>query len=303
MNFKLEGKDPGFYAILLAATFLMASSFIAGKILLQHGIPPFSLVGWRFLLAAFAALPLVYFETGSLACLLPAGFKGRDWAIVALIGLLQTALVMGLMFWAMQSISASIAAILSFTNPLWVALLGRFFLNERLSLLQFVALLCGIIGVAMALGIQAAFSSTALTGELTALGAAFCWAVSTLVNKRAALKINSWALSFWQMLTGSLALIIIANMIGQKWPQQLALTDWGWFLWLAIPGSTASFGLWFIALKRGGATYASGFLFLAPLFTVILSALILGTGMTLTQGFGGVLIGLSLWLLNRPRIV
>src|SRR3546814_18215022 len=44
----------------------------------------------------------------------------------------QTAAVMGLLFWAMQFVSASTAAILLFTNPIWVAVLGRFFLGEKL---------------------------------------------------------------------------------------------------------------------------------------------------------------------------
>jgi drug/metabolite transporter (DMT)-like permease len=47
-----------YFAALLAATLLMASSFIAGKALLATGIPPFLLIGWRFVLATLAALPL-----------------------------------------------------------------------------------------------------------------------------------------------------------------------------------------------------------------------------------------------------
>jgi len=75
--------------------------------------------------------------------------------------------------------------------------------------------------------------------------------------------------------------------------------QWGWFVWLAIPASTGSFGLWFVALNKGGATKTSGYLFLAPLFTVVLSFFVLGTSLSWVQAFGGAMIGVALWLVNR----
>ena len=50
----------------------------------------------------------------------------------------------------------------------------------------------------------------------------------------------------------------------------------------------------------GGAARASGFLFLTPAFVVLLSGLILGTAITPSQMIGGAMIGLSIWLINRP---
>src|SRR3546814_101026 len=122
-----------FFITLIASTFLMGSSFVAGKILIQQGFPTMMLVGWRFLVAALATLPLVLLDKGSLRqALFPRRVGLRDLSLVILIGLVQTAAVMGLLFWAMQFVSASTAAILLFTNPIWVAVLGRFFLGEKL---------------------------------------------------------------------------------------------------------------------------------------------------------------------------
>jgi len=126
-----------------------------------------------------------------------------------------------------------------------------------------------------------------------------CWAVATTVNKRAALPIGGLALNFWQMLLGALVLLAVALAGGQRWPAGLAWRDWGWFAWLAIPASTGSFGLWFEALRRGGATHASGWLFLAPLFAVLLSFVVLRTTLTPSQWLGGAAIAAGLWLVNR----
>jgi drug/metabolite transporter (DMT)-like permease len=79
-----------YYAILVAATFLMASSFIAGKILLAHGVPAFLLVGWRFVLAAAAAV--VFFTADDFrAALFPPRFAISHWMTIVMIGVLQTA--------------------------------------------------------------------------------------------------------------------------------------------------------------------------------------------------------------------
>lgn len=280
----------------------MGSSFVAGKILLQQGFTPMILVGWRFFVAALATLPLVLAgERNIVAALLPAKAGLRDVALVTLIGLLQTAAVMGLLFWAMQFISASTAAILLFTNPIWVAVLGRIFLGESLHRARLLGLLLGVVGVAFAIGISPSMfpGGTTLAGEIIGIVSALCWASATLINKRAALPLAPWALSFWQMLVGAIAILAIAYLNGEQWPSGVTREQWAWFLWLSIPASTGSFGLWFVALKRGGATRTSGFLFLAPLFTVILAYFILDTAISWMQAAGGILIGLALWLVNR----
>ena len=78
-------RGAAYYAILVAATFLMASSFIAGKILLEQGVPAFLLVGWRFVVAAAAAAGIVFFRADRFfATLFPARLGPGDWAAVAL---------------------------------------------------------------------------------------------------------------------------------------------------------------------------------------------------------------------------
>jgi drug/metabolite transporter (DMT)-like permease len=285
-----------YYAALVVATFLMASGFISGKILLNFGFAALLLVGWRFFVAAFAILPMVFMSRQALfPKLTPA-----QYATVILIGLLQTAGTLGLTFLSLRYVSAATSGILLFTNPVWVALLAPWALGESLSKIRVLGLICGVLGVALALG-GGAISSTDnfLQGDIVGLGGALCWSLSTIVNKRARLPIGTWTLSFWQMLTGALVLLAVAYAQGEHWPKNAGLVQWGWFLWLAIPGSAGSFGLWFLALRKGGATRSSGYLFLAPLFTVFQSAVILGTSLSLGQAVGGVLIGLSLWLVNR----
>jgi|APEBP8051072433_1049376.scaffolds.fasta_scaffold01136_8 drug/metabolite transporter (DMT)-like permease len=294
--------EPRFILILLASTFLMGSSFVAGKILLTGGVPPMLLVGWRFLGAALATLPLIFLgRTSFLKVLLPPGMDRRQAGIVVVIGLLQTGAVMGLLFAAMQFISASTASILLFTNPILVAFLGWIFLGERLHRTRVGGLVVGVVGVALAIGVGPGLfaEGRVVMGEVIGLLAALCWAAATIVAKRSNLPLNAWSLSFWQMLVGSLALLTYGYVTGERWPDHLTSAQWGWFAWLTVPASTGSFGLWFVALSKGGATRTSGYLFLVPLFTVVLAYVVLGAALTWLQAMGGLLVGFALWLVNR----
>jgi len=286
---------------LLAATFLMGSSFVSGKILLEQGFPPFLLVGWRFFVAALATLPLVLLDGQAFfPALFPRGARGRELLIVALIGLAQTAAVMSLLFLAMRTLSAAAAAILLFTNPLWVALASRLLFAERLGLRRLTGLVLGVVGVALAIGPETLLTNDPglLAGLAYGLASALCWAAATLVNKRSQLSLGNWSLSFWQMFIGSLFVLLAARLADEQWPSTVSAAQWGWFLWLAIPASTGSFGLWFLALKKGNATRVSGFLFFAPLFAVLLSFSVLGTPLSWVQGLGALAIALAIWLVN-----
>jgi drug/metabolite transporter (DMT)-like permease len=282
----------GFYTAIVGATFCMGTSFIASKILLQT-VPPFTLVGWRFFLAAIATLPVIF--------LLKQRFSGvftQDWRKIAIVGLLQTAGTMGLLFLSMLYISASMAAVLLFTNPLWVALLSPIILKEKIRTPQYIGLFLGFLGVVLLIGFNA--NALEIRGNLLALSSALCWASATLFAKYNQLKVPPFILSFGQMLVGGILLIIL-SFFGNETYNLMSATpkDWFWFAWLVLPSSVGSFGLWYVALSRGGAVKASSFLFLAPLFTVITSVLILKTSVSGQQLIGAILVGFALYIVNR----
>lgn len=296
-----------YLVVLLSSTGLMGSSFVAGKILL-HRIPPVVLVGDRFLLAGLATVPLALLS-GRRAARSDAGERrptgAIPWVILIAIGLVQTTAVMALLFWSLESITPGEAAILLFTNPLWVALLAPLVLAERVRARGLAGVGVGIGGVILAAG--ALEGAAVLPGEARALAASLAWAGATLLTKRCASAVNTWWLTCVQMLAGAVALLVIARLVGQAWPARLSLAQWAWFLWLAIPASSGAFGLWFLALRWGGAARTSAYLFLVPLFTVLLAHLILGDPVTNAQMAGGVLIGAGVYLVNsgprdsRPR--
>ena len=67
---------------------------------------------------------------------------------------------------------------------------------------------------------------------------------------------------------------------------------------LIIPASVGSFGLWFFSLGQKGATVASSFLFLVPVFSTIFSIIGLHEKFSLNLLIGGVMVVSALVLVN-----
>jgi drug/metabolite transporter (DMT)-like permease len=245
-------------------------------------------------LAAIATLPLIWLTKQNWRAVSKA-----DWLKVTVIGLLQTAGTMGLLFLSMLYISASAAAVLLFTNPLWVAALSPIFLKENIQLRQILGLIAGIVGVSLLIGFNA--DALELKGNLLGLGSGLCWASATIFAKKSRINMPPFVLSGAQMFVGSLVLMAMIFVFDEKTaPSVYGDSEmWFWFLWLALPSSVGSFGLWYVALARGGALKASSFLFLTPVFTVILSVLILKTSVSPQQFLGAILVCIALYIVNR----
>ena len=284
-----------YYIIVLASTFLQGSSFVATKLLLTT-MSPLWLAGIRFLIAALSLMPFLVYRYQIQAFVIP---HFSVWIKIIAIGLFQTAGVMIFLNIGLQYTTAATAALIMASNPLLVAILARWLLGETIGYRALIGLLLAFFGVVICIGLMQ--SAHLGKGVLFIILASVSWAVATIINKKSQLSLNPWIVTFWQMLIGSLWIIVAASLSHQ--PFTLPNSDYGWavLVWLAIPASTIAMGLWFAALNIGGATHTSGFLFLCPLFSALLSYLIFNTQLTSHEMIGGSMIGLGIYLLSRYR--
>jgi len=296
-----KSPNSAFVATMILCTACMGSSFPSGKYIISDvAMPAFFAGGWRFLLAGLLILAFAAARHG-LASIIPAshGSVVKGAAFVFVVGCLQTAGTMGFLNLSLGTLSASMASILLFTNPLWTAILAHFVLGEHLSRHKIAALLCGIAGVSICLGVSA---DQSLNGVLIALAGSVCWALCTLVSKKHKFDKSVFVFTGWQLTLGALVMLTISALSGEHYDIG-QINDWGivWFAWLVIPASIGSFSLWFHALSSKGATLTSSYLFLVPLFSTSFSVLFLGEALNYKILLGGSVIVFSLWLINVPQ--
>jgi probable blue pigment (indigoidine) exporter len=273
-----------FVVLVVATTFLMGSSFTVGKIGLTY-VSPLLLVGLRFTIAGLLMAVIVRKNP------LPA--KLADWGRIFVIGLMQTAGVMGCIFLSLRTITAGESSILTFTNPLMVVIMGTIFLGIRYRLIQWLGAIVGFLGVFITLG----FHLQLTTGTLLGLGAAVSWSIGTILIKQWGSRFNVWVLTAYQMLFGGSILLLMG--LTMETPR-LALNPISItiILWLAIMASIVQFAIWFYLINQGDPGKTSAFLFLAPFFGVLSGWVLLNEVVQWYVYAGGALIFIGIFLVN-----
>ncbi len=259
-----------FRALLAGLTFVIiwSSAFTSARIIVTN-TPPLTISAIRFLIAGLVAIALARTLGQSWSALTKA-----QWRLIILFGICQNALYLGLNFVAMQTVEASLAAIIASSLPLMVALAGWLITGETVKPLGIAGLFAGIAGVLLIMGARLT-QGVDLTGiALCALGA-LALTFATLAVRGAVSGGNMIMVVGLQMLIGSAAL----------WGPALALETWE-FNWtptvvaafvytIIMPGLVATL-IWFWLVNRIGAVRAATFHFLNPFFGVLIAALLLG---------------------------
>lgn len=220
------------------------------------------------------------------------------WVQCAGLGVVNTLLPFGLVVWAQQYISASLAAILISVAPIFTVLLAVVVLGERLTLARGVGSLLGFSGVVVLVG-PSVLRGMSLqgVGELAILAAALTYAVAGFWGGRFK-GIPSQALSTMTISMGAVIILAIGMVVSLRRGEVVLLGEVSLPAVLAILGlgvfSTAiAYIIYFRLLAEVGVVNTSLVSFLVPVFTLLLSTLLLGERLS-----GGAMVGMGLILLG-----
>ncbi len=256
-------------AILMGLAFALmwSSAFTSARIIVADASP-------------LAALTVRFLISGLLGVAI-ARALGQSWHLTQvqwratiIFGVLQNAVYLGLNFVAMQTIEASVAAIIASTMPLLVALATWVFLGERLRPMGVIGLMAGLTGVALIMGARINGGSDPFGLALCGIGV-LALTIATLAVRGATSGGNFLMIVGLQMLAGCLVLAVATALFETprftpSWPLLAA------FVYTTlVPGLAATF-VWFWLVNRVGATRAATFHFLNPFFGVAIAAMLLG---------------------------
>ncbi|HET9069483.1 MAG TPA: DMT family transporter [Amaricoccus sp.] len=254
-------------ALGVAFATIWSSAFTSSRIVVEYW-PPFLVLSVRFLFSGAVALG-IGFALGQRIRLTRA-----EWQAVVLFGICQNALYLGLFHLAMRTIEAGLAAILASSLPLFVAALARVFLKQRLAPVALAGLFGGFAGV---LVIMAGRLGHGLDwyGVVACVVGVVALAVATLTLRNAAAGGSLWMVVGLQMMVGAAALFP-ASLVFETWEVGFDLRFLAAFLYSALVSGVVATMIWFVLVRRIGATRAATFHFLNPFLGVAIAALILG---------------------------
>ena len=269
----------------LAFALIWSSAFTSARIIVTNA-PPLTVSAIRFLIAGVVAI--------ALARAMGQTFRltQQQWKLTILFGICQNALYLGLNFVAMQTVEASLAAIIASSLPLLVALIGWAAMGERVPRLGTAGLVVGISGVCLIMGTRLT-QGVDVTGIALCVTGALALAIATLAVRGASSGGNMLMVVGLQMLVGSAALWIPA-LTFETWEANWTPAVIAAFAYTIImPGIIATL-IWFWLVRRIGAVRAATFHFLNPFFGVVIAWALLGERIGPLDVVGVVVIALGI---------
>lgn len=287
------------YIEVSLAVLAWGASFVATKIALQE-LHPTAIVWLRFGIGLLV-MGLVVALRRQFA--LPAR---KDLIYLALIGFLGITFHQWLQSTALQTTEASTTAWIVAVSPVFIAILGSLALNEKLAPWQIIGIGLAALGVLLVVtrGDLAAIAGGRFgtLGDFLVLASALNWAVFSVLSRRGLKTYPASQMIFYVMGFGWLfsSLLVLAGPdLGQIGP--LSRSAWLAIAFLGVVCSGLGYIFWYDALHILPVAQAGAFLYLEPLVTVFVAALLLNEPLLWSSLLGGALILAGVILVQTTR--
>lgn len=285
----------------------------AGALAMLAALTLFWGLNWPAMRVIVAELPVWHFRVmclaiGGLVLLAVAWLRGLPVAVPrAQIPPLIAAALIYMTGWHMLTavglmlIEAGRASIIAFTMPLWAAAMAGPFLGERIGMRRWLALALGVGGLGLLILPAMGRIGASPLGAAMELGAAWCWAIGTIIVKRQAWSIPAVTMAGWQLLIGLVPITIGAAIFESDvdfLPALAALspTAVGWLIFtLALPMVFCQFA-WFRLVELLPANVAAVSTLAVPVVGLASGWLLLGEQVSGTDVIAMALVVVALAL-------
>ena len=271
-----------------------SSGYIAGPAAVRAAAP-FTVLGWRFTLAALigTALALVLRRRPRMT--------RASLARVAGVGFVMNAVQFGLMYVAFGlGLSATISSLFHALSPVLTALLAAALLHERLSVVQVGGFVLGVAGVLLVLGLD--------LGPVGGLAAVILGALSMLTLSLGTLGqrwIGGAPDLLWsaclQFAVSAPPLLLIGWIVEGPWPVSDVMTTVISVPFLAVVNSIIGLVLLAHLVVRGGSGAAASLFFLSPPVTAVMAWFVLDETLRAHQIAGLIVAVIGVGIATHPR--
>ena len=283
--------------------YLVWGSTYLGIAIAVETMPPFLMAAVRFFAAGVILLTWSVAREGR-AFIPPTQ---REWRDSAIVGGLLIGGGMGMVAYGEQTIPSGIAALVIAMMPLWVAILGRVFLGERLPRLAVFGIVLGFAGIAILVGPSALGGAGALdpVGLVAVMISPIAWSSGSLfASHRAVLPRRPLVATGVQMVLGGLLLAVMGALTGE-----FARLDIGAIsresvialLYLLVMGSLVAFTVYGWLMRIAPLPLISTYAYVNPVVAVLLGALVLGETIDARTVVAGTVIVLAVAVIVTAR--
>jgi len=292
----------GAIAAVLGLELLFVLLWNSGFIGAEYGLPytgPWTLLLWRYM-ALSALLGLWLLATRRF--IWPGA--GAAWR-TALVGVLAHGVWLGCVLMAIDmAVPVGIIALVTSLQPLLTGSLSGLMTGERTGLRQWMGLVLGFCGVAIAVGARLTLDDQApALGYLLPLGSVVGITVASLLQRRWAQQrvrtdLPLDATLFYQSLATTLAVLVpawLAEGLATRWTAPFIAT----MAWLVLAVSLGAYWSMWRLLAQQQATRVASLFYLSPPVTMLMAWIAFGDKLIPTDLIGLAVAGAGVWLVYR----
>ena len=270
---------------------VLASLWGASFLFMRIGAPemgPLGLIAIRTLVAGLFLLPFLFWTSSH------RGVR-RHLPVIALVGVIGSAMPFALIAFATLTVTAGYASILNATTPMFGALVAWIWLGDRLRPSGIIGLLIGFAGVFVLVWGRGMMPTLELgTAVAAALTATLLYAVAATMTKRYLAEVHPLSLATLSQLFAAASLLPLALLAA---PEQMpSAKAWWSVVLLGIASTGIAYVIYFRLISQVGPTKTLTVTYLIPVFGLFWGWLFLGEQISLSMVAGCVLILLGVGL-------
>jgi drug/metabolite transporter (DMT)-like permease len=273
--------------MLFALAALWGASFLFVRIIVPV-LGPFPMVWGRVLIGGSLLLGYMMLNHQTIDW-------RQHWGKFLMIGLLNNVIPHTLIGFAQLHLTASFAALLNATTPLFSAVIAAMWLKEPLTAAKLTGLGLGMMGVGIIVGWRPdQLAPEQVQGVLLMLGATFSYGMAAVYGKVAFKGVAPLSISVGQLLGAAMIVTPLAALNPPTQP--IGLTTLLALGGLALLSTAIAYLLYFELIASAGPTPAASVTLLIPCFSSLWGAIFLGERLESNEviGFGVILVGLLL---------
>lgn len=286
-----ERKNPSVSYILLA---LLIIIWGVSWPIYKHGVqfmPPLLFAGIRSFIAGILLFIFAWKSRHLIR------FK-EHWKFYVISAILNNILYLGLQTVGMVYLPGGLFSVLVYIQPVLLGILSWWLLNEQMTIAKMAGLVLGFTGIVL-VSMDGLMIHLSAIGVILALATALAWASGVIFVKKLKTRIDFYWMVVMQLILGGGTLLLsgyfFEGVHAIVWNVDLIST----IVWGGTAGMAAGQVIYFKLMNEGEASKVGSYTFLVPIISVFVSAIFLDEAITKNLFIGMMLVGSSIYLVNR----
>jgi drug/metabolite transporter (DMT)-like permease len=280
----------------MAVAILVFSTYEVVSKTMSPVINPYQLTFVRFLIGGLILLPISLLDIKKRK--LRFGRKDILWMVF--LGFLLVFVSMNMVQFGINFISASLAAVLFSSNPLFISALSAVFLKEKLNLKKVTGLLIGAAGVVVTfVNALSSNDQNFVLGIVLCIAATIVFSLYAVLGKKATLEFGSVTVTSFSSIFGCATMIplLAAQNISPFAFDALSILPQ--LIYISVVVTGIAYFCYFSALAKLDTSLGSMAFFIKPILASVFAAIFLGETITVNIILGMALVLLGMYVVRQ----